>query len=211
VRPPANFGWGRNADGKAREGTIYIDRLGNAEARIPAPEPGFREPLAEFGRDAQLPVAVSGPVRSPHFSRIGFLFGDLLSGALYAITGPPAQTRQDVLEVNLVDAQSQPMNLKACTVAIVIEKAPLGITASSHTLTFNDPVPAIAPIYAGFVSGESADDLDVAPTCTTGYTVGSLIGTYHPVASTPCRGITPSPTLPGSSRPLRRVALSTAS
>lgn len=110
---PANFGWGRNADGKAREGTIYIDRLGNAEARIPAPEPGFREPLAEFGRDAQLPVAISGPVRSPQFSRIGFLFGDLVSGALYAITGPPTQTRQDVLEVNLVDAQSQPMNLKA--------------------------------------------------------------------------------------------------
>src|SRR5688572_6910798 len=63
-------------------------------------------------------------------------------------------------------------------VAIVIEKAPLGITASSHTVTFNDPVPTIAPSYSGFVFGEGPNDLDVAPTCTTGYTTGSLIGTY---------------------------------
>ncbi len=59
-----------------------------------------------------------------------------------------------------------------------MNKASLTITASSHTITFNDPVPTITASYTGFVAGDDANDLTVQPTCSTTYTVGSLIGTY---------------------------------
>jgi hypothetical protein len=59
-----------------------------------------------------------------------------------------------------------------------VTKAPLTITASSHTITFNDPVPTITPSYSGFVLSDTPADLDTPPTCSTTYTQGSLIGTY---------------------------------
>ena len=112
---PADFGWGRSAaDGKTREGTFYIDKLGNSVARIAGPEPGFRSPIAEFGREEATAVAISGPVRSEtSFSRISFLFGDLVSGAVYAVTGPPATSGQDVVKVSLVDSQARPITLRS--------------------------------------------------------------------------------------------------
>ena len=59
-----------------------------------------------------------------------------------------------------------------------VNQAPLTITASSHTVTFNDPVPTITATYSGFVLGEGPSDLTAQPTCSTTYTVGSLVGTY---------------------------------
>jgi hypothetical protein len=64
------------------------------------------------------------------------------------------------------------------TAVFTVNKAMLTITASSHTITFNDPVPTITPGYAGFVLGDDATDLTTQPTCSTTYTVGSLIGSY---------------------------------
>ncbi|HEU4713368.1 MAG TPA: MBG domain-containing protein [Pyrinomonadaceae bacterium] len=61
---------------------------------------------------------------------------------------------------------------------LTVNKAALTITASSHTITFNDPVPTITASYTGFVAGDDPTDLTVQPTCSTTYTVGSLIGTY---------------------------------
>jgi len=114
---PANFGWGRAVtDGRSREGMFYIDRVGNSIAKIPAAEPGFIDPVAEFGREKNPVFAVSGPVHSPSsFSRITFLFGDLVTGTVYAITGAPAVTRQPVFFVNLFDSQMQPLTLKDLT------------------------------------------------------------------------------------------------
>jgi hypothetical protein len=113
---PPNFGWGRNRDGKAREGTFYIDKIGNSSAKAPAGEPGFVDPVAEFGRQRNEPIAVSGPVHSDtSFSRITLLFGDLVSGQLFATIGPPTLKRQDVLRVTIVDGNSQPVTLKSMT------------------------------------------------------------------------------------------------
>jgi hypothetical protein len=114
---PPNFGWGRNAaDGKAREGTLYLDKIGNSNARIPAGEPGFVDPVAEFGRAQTEPIAVTGPVHSDtSFSRIALLFSDLVSGQLFATTGPPSTKRQDVLRVAAVDASGQPVTLRGMT------------------------------------------------------------------------------------------------
>jgi hypothetical protein len=61
---------------------------------------------------------------------------------------------------------------------LTVNKASLTITASSHTVTFGDAVPTITPSYTGFVAGDDATDLTTQPTCSTTYTVGSLIGTY---------------------------------
>lgn len=113
--PPAlNFGWGRNAgDGKAREGTFYIDGLGNSTAGAPADDPGFVAPVAEFGRQVHEPIAISGPVRSAtSFSRITLLFGDLVGGQLFATIAPPTSKRQDVWRVAVVDRSGQPLTLR---------------------------------------------------------------------------------------------------
>lgn len=67
-----NFGWGRNADGNAREGTFYIDAgagsPGGGEPQAigaaPVPEAGVRQPYAQFGHEGRAFVAVSGPVTS---------------------------------------------------------------------------------------------------------------------------------------------------
>jgi hypothetical protein len=59
-----------------------------------------------------------------------------------------------------------------------VNKASLTITASSHTIIFNAPVPTITASYSGFVLGEGPGNLTTQPTCSTTYTVGSLIGTY---------------------------------
>ena len=112
--PPVNFGWGRaKEDGRAREGTFYINKLGNSIGKIAAAEPGFVDPIADFGRIATEAFGSTGPVISQRsFSRITALFGDLISGAVFAITGPLSSTRQNVFQVQLVDDQMRPVTLK---------------------------------------------------------------------------------------------------
>ena len=110
---PLNFGWGRAVDKRAREGTFYIDAAGNAAEKIPQPEPAFIDPVAEFGREGARTVAVSGPVVSPaSFVRITALFGDLVSGGVYAVTGPLSTRRQSAYRVSLVDREGRPVTLK---------------------------------------------------------------------------------------------------
>jgi hypothetical protein len=114
---PHNFGWGRNAfDNKAREGTFYIDLDGVAVGAAPVPESGFLQPVAQFGRESQALVAVSGPVSGGQsFSRITWLFGDLPNGSVRAITSAISTSGQSVFRVNLVDSDLQPIMLNALT------------------------------------------------------------------------------------------------
>ena len=112
-RGPVNFGWGRSAaDGRAREGTFFIGPTGNAVAPITDPVPGFLDPVAEFGREGATAVAISGPAaRSRSLKTISLLFGDLVSGKVFAVTGPPAETSQPVFQVGLVDERGKPVTL----------------------------------------------------------------------------------------------------
>ena len=109
-----NFGWGRSqVDGFAREGTFYIGPgtpfVDNTEppavGEAPSPESGYIQPHAQFGRN--LPedrIAVSGPVTSAEsFPSITALFGDLVSGFVYATTAPQSESDAEVFAVNLVD------------------------------------------------------------------------------------------------------------
>ena len=108
-----NFGWGRNAaDGRAREGTFYIDPSGNAVDEAPVGEAGFSQPLAQWGRETQTLVAATGPVGSSmFFSNIDILFGDLVSGTVYAIRDTTAGIAPEVLRVNLLDDGLQATSL----------------------------------------------------------------------------------------------------
>jgi hypothetical protein len=117
-----NFGWGRNADDDlAREGTFYVGpgtpfRLGDqpaAEAMAPVPEPGFEQPLAQYGRGALNPfnfVAASGPVSSDKsFRQISLLMGDLANGEVYATTDKIDGLDVPLFLVNLVDGDGNPI------------------------------------------------------------------------------------------------------
>ena len=117
-----NFGWGRNDDGKAREGTFYINagagspEGGEPQAIVaaPVPEAGFRQPYAQFGHEGRRFVAVSGPVTSDSaFDLIVALFGDLPSGELYATMAPLGGTDVPVFRVALVDGSGAPVSLFA--------------------------------------------------------------------------------------------------
>jgi hypothetical protein len=109
-----NFGWGRNEDGLAREGTFYIEPgvpgvFGTeppASGVAPVPDPGFIQPHAQFGRASPYDfVAVSGPVTSiASFDTITGLFGDLPSGKVFATLDPITDIDVTVYEVNIVDA-----------------------------------------------------------------------------------------------------------
>lgn len=108
-----NFGWGRNDDGLAREGTFYLGPglplvLGTqppAVGNAPSPEAGFIQPHAQFGRNNPSEfVAVTGPATSTKsFGSITAVFGDLNSSVLYATEDPLAATNVPVYEVNLSD------------------------------------------------------------------------------------------------------------
>ena len=108
-----NFGWGRNAaDGRVREGMFYIDSSGNAVDEAPVGEAGFIQPLAQWGRETQAYVAATGPVGSSvSFRSIDILFGDLISGTVYAVRDTTAGIPPDVLRVNLLDDALQPTSL----------------------------------------------------------------------------------------------------
>lgn len=110
-----NFGWDRNIDGNAREGTFYI-QSGIAfapgepavAAAAPTPEPGFVQPLAQYGREGSQLAAITGPVISKKsFSSIKAFFADL-NGASLAITDSLDGQNVPVYRVNLVDKNGTP-------------------------------------------------------------------------------------------------------
>jgi hypothetical protein len=103
-----NFGWGRNADGKAREGTTYIQPgTGGTSASppfdsdAPVPEPGFVQPYAQFRLYGDVApsdfVAIAGPVTSDtSLSSLQMLFADLNGGTLF---GTVATVKDSVADV----------------------------------------------------------------------------------------------------------------
>ncbi|MDJ0552899.1 MAG: hypothetical protein QNJ68_00330 [Microcoleaceae cyanobacterium MO_207.B10] len=107
-----NFGWGRNPDGLAREGTFYIGSglaldlpAPIAVANAPEPESGFLQPFAQFGREGANFAAVSGPVVSSlSFDLISSLFGDLSRSEVFATTAPLTDKNVPVFRVNLFDS-----------------------------------------------------------------------------------------------------------
>jgi hypothetical protein len=59
---------------------------------------------------------------------------------------------------------------------LTVTKAALTVTASSGSMTQGGTPPTLSPIYAGFENGDTAGDLDVAPSCSTTASSGSAPG-----------------------------------
>ena len=106
-------------------------------------------------------------VNSITLTSAGAAAGAPVLGSPYAIV-PSAAVGTGVVNYNITYVNG----------TLTVNKASLTITASSHTVTFGDAVPTITPSYTGFVAGDDPTDLTTQPTCSTTYTVGSLIGTY---------------------------------
>jgi hypothetical protein len=99
-------------------------------------------------------------------------------------TNPPSIPDGDSL-VRLPDGASTGSNCDDFTVTSMpspgasnAAEPHLTITASSPTMTAGRTVPAITASYSGFVNGDSAASLPIAPTCWTSATQWSPPGTY---------------------------------
>jgi hypothetical protein len=89
-----NFGWGRNMDGHAREGTFYVQpgRPGAFgadppfDSDAPVPEVGFIQPYTQFGRSAsQFFYAISSTVASASsFCTLEIVWSEFNSGLVLA-------------------------------------------------------------------------------------------------------------------------------
>lgn len=75
-------------------------------------------------------------------------------------------------------------NLTYVAGTITVNPAALTITAGSPAMTYGGAVPAITPVYTGFVNGQTSAVVVPAPTCSTVANSSSPVGTY----ATTCGG-----------------------
>jgi hypothetical protein len=68
------------------------------------------------------------------------------------------------------------------TGTLTVNPAALTITAASPTITYGQPVPAVAPSYAGLVNGDNGPA--TAPTCVANIQAADLAGNGNPHAGT---------------------------
>lgn len=91
-----NFGWGRSiADGKAREGTFYVQPgylgfLGQpmCQAEAPSPEEGFIQPWIQFGRDPNevFHGIISFAISYESFDKLEMLWAEFNTGKVMGTT-----------------------------------------------------------------------------------------------------------------------------
>jgi uncharacterized protein YjbI with pentapeptide repeats len=62
--------------------------------------------------------------------------------------------------------------------SVAVIPAPLVIAASSAAMTYGGTPPMIAPVYSGFVNGDSASSLSAQPTCSTTASSSTPAGSY---------------------------------
>jgi FtsP/CotA-like multicopper oxidase with cupredoxin domain len=67
---------------------------------------------------------------------------------------------------------------------LVVNPAPLSITAGSGSMTYGGPVPTVTPSFSGFVLGQTnLTALTTQPTCSTTATSASLVASYPSTCS----------------------------
>lgn len=69
-------------------------------------------------------------------------------------------------------------NSPGVPVPLVVTPPTLKVVAPDLTVPYGSPLPAMAPTYSGFASGDTAASLTTPATCTTTATVASPVGTY---------------------------------
>jgi FtsP/CotA-like multicopper oxidase with cupredoxin domain len=99
----------------------------------------------------------------------------LVSGsATFTITAPTATSH--ALVANF--AAQGGLQPSSATGTLVVGAAPLTITASSGTMFYGGPVPAITPIFSPFVLGQNSTVLTTQPTCSTTAVSKGVPATY---------------------------------
>ncbi len=79
--------------------------------------------------------------------------------------------------INSVSADNYLLSISDGT--ITVGKKDLEVTADSLTVTYGDELPSITLSYKGFIDGDTATALDVAPTATCSYEMGTTgVGTF---------------------------------
>jgi hypothetical protein len=135
--------------------------------------------------------AASFPLTTPTSSTPGDWTYSSATTSVASISGSTATVAG--YGTSLVTATFTPTDLSnylsggTTTMTILVSKASLGITASSHTVAYGGAVPTITPIYSGFVNGEDSTVIS-GITCSTTYTTTTAVGT----AASSCTGATAS-------------------
>ena len=107
----------------------------------------------------------------------------------YTVVAAPPRNPGDLLASAPVNAGSYQVAARfagnnnynqkqSAAVALVINQAPLTITASSGSMIYGGPVFPVSASYLGFVTGEGPSNLTPQPTCGTSATSLSPVGTY---------------------------------
>jgi hypothetical protein len=115
---------------------------------------------------------------------VGLQFGDtqsVINGSLTCTTATPVTATSPPGTYSITGCSGiSAVNYTIVFVlgSVTVNPAPLTITASSSTFTYGSSVPAVNPIYSGFVNGETSSVLTHAPTCSTTATSSSPVGTY---------------------------------
>ncbi len=88
-----------------------------------------------------------------------------------------------VLSVSFAPSDASDFTAASATTTVVVNVAPLTVTASSGTSTYGQSPPAITASYAGFVNGDTTSSLSAPATCSTTASSTSPAGTYPSTCS----------------------------
>ncbi len=105
--------------------------------------------------------------------------GPSLPAGSYTVDG----SRCSGLSLTGTGASDYAISYSGVANGFVVAPALLSITASSPAMTYGGTVPAITPIYSGFVNGDNATSLTTAPTCSTTASSSSPAGSYSSTCS----------------------------
>jgi hypothetical protein len=114
--------------------------------------------------------------------------GHLPSGMSFSsegvISGTPGAAGTYSFTVLAKDNTKAPNTLTGSQAyTLVIDKAPLTISANNASMTYGGAVPVLTGTYHGFVNGDGASSLSTQPQLTTTATTSSAAGSYSITAS----------------------------
>jgi FtsP/CotA-like multicopper oxidase with cupredoxin domain len=147
-------------------------------------------PAITYGQNGVVTLAVSSTQVNPVAGNItltvdgGAPLSQVLANgsATFTLTAPGAGTH--TLTANY--AAQGGVSAASATGTLVVNSAALTITASSASLAYGAPVPAITPAYSGFVLGQGPTNLTGTVSCSTTVTSTSPVS-GNPYSST-CSG-----------------------
>ncbi len=135
-------------------------------------------PDAAYGQPYSQTLAASGTGPDTWALTSGTLPAGLsLDPASGTISGTPTAAGPATFTVSATDTGNPPQTATQ-QLTLIVDTAPLTITASGGPMTYGGTPPAITPAYTGFVSGDGPGSLTTAPTCSTTATPASPPGDY---------------------------------